>query len=35
MKVTLLNFTPEPEKTIMLAARLCYSGLSIDELEGK
>lgn len=35
MKVALLNFTPEPEKTVMLAARLCYSGISIGELEDK
>ncbi len=33
MKVTLLNFTPDPEKTVALAARLCYSDSSIDDLE--
>lgn len=33
-KVTLIAHTPEPEKTISLAAKLCYSSLSIDELEG-
>ena len=35
MKVTLLSFTPEPEKTVALAARLCYSDSTIDELEGR
>ncbi len=35
MNVTLLNFTPEPEKTVTLAARLCYSDNSILELEEK
>ena len=33
MKVTLLSFTPEPEKTVALAARLCYSDSTIEELE--
>ena len=35
MKVTLLTNTPEPEKTVMLAAKLCYSGSSVAELEEK
>ena len=35
MKVTLLNFTPEPQKTVCLAARLCYSDAAISELEEK
>ncbi|GMR05162.1 MAG: FAD-dependent thymidylate synthase [Thermodesulfobacteriota bacterium] len=35
MKVTLLSFTPEPEKTVALAARLCYSDSTIAELEGR
>ncbi|MDO8427127.1 MAG: FAD-dependent thymidylate synthase [Deltaproteobacteria bacterium] len=35
MKVTLLNFTPEPEKTVAMAARLCYSDSTIEELEAK
>lgn len=35
MKVTLLAHTPDPEKTIVLAARLCYSPSSIAELEEK
>ncbi|MDR1244155.1 MAG: FAD-dependent thymidylate synthase [Endomicrobium sp.] len=32
MKVKLLQFTPEPEKVCALAARLCYSSTTIDEL---
>ncbi len=35
MLVALLNFTPAPEKTVALAARLCYSGNNIAELEEK
>lgn len=35
MLVKLLNFTPEPEKTVTIAARLCYSASTIDELEDK
>jgi thymidylate synthase (FAD) len=33
MKVKLLAHTPEPEKVIALAARLCYSEAGIDDLE--
>ena len=32
-KVTLLRYTPEPEKTVALAAKLCYSDLDIDKLK--
>lgn len=32
MKVTLLNHSPEPEKIIAAAARLCYTSKEIDEL---
>lgn len=32
MKVTLLSHTPEPEKLIAAAARLCYTSKEIDEL---
>lgn len=32
MKVSLLRYTPDPELTVALAARLCYSPVSIDEL---
>ena len=33
MKVKLLSYTPEPEKVIAIAARLCYSKSGIDDLE--
>lgn len=32
MKISLLQHTPEPETTVALAARLCYSPVGIDEL---
>jgi thymidylate synthase (FAD) len=32
MKVKLLKFTQEPEKICAIAARLCYSNASIDEI---
>ncbi len=32
MKVTLLTYTPEPEKTIATAAKLCYSASDIGSL---
>ena len=32
MKVTLLNHSPEPDKIIAAAARLCYTAKDIDEL---
>lgn len=35
MKVILLNSTPEPERTVALAARLCYSPDNIAELGTK
>ncbi|GHT36626.1 flavin-dependent thymidylate synthase [Endomicrobiia bacterium] len=35
MKVKLLKFTPEPEKICAIAARLCYSSASIDEISEK
>ncbi len=35
MKVSLLQHTPEPERTVALAARLCYSPADIDELQEK
>ncbi len=35
MKVTLLSHTPEPEKTIAAAAKLCYSSSGIDALLDK
>ena len=33
MKVNLIKYTPEPEKMIAVAARLCYSPAGVDELE--
>ena len=33
MKVTLLNYTPNPEQTIAMAAKLCYSASEIEDLK--
>ena len=35
MKVSLLQHTPEPERTVALAAKLCYSSAAIGELHEK
>ncbi|MEG2295823.1 MAG: FAD-dependent thymidylate synthase, partial [Oscillospiraceae bacterium] len=35
MKVTLLSHTPNPENLIAVAAKLCYSNASIQELQCK
>jgi len=35
VKVELLNWTPQPENTVAAAARLCYSGATIDQLSGQ
>jgi thymidylate synthase (FAD) len=35
MNVTLIEHTPNPERTVALAARLCYSPTSIDDLRKK
>lgn len=35
MKVSLLQHTPAPERTVALAARLCYSSAAIGELHDK
>ena len=32
MKVELISHTPEPEKAIASAAKLCYSNKSIEDL---
>ena len=32
MKVKLLAYTPEPEKVISMAAKLCYSPVGVDEI---
>ena len=33
MKVKVIACTPEPEKTIAMAAKLCYSPVGVDEIE--
>ncbi len=33
MRVKLLSFTPNPDLTVYLAARVCYSRVSVDQLE--
>lgn len=33
MKVKILSHTPEPEKVISMAAKLCYSAVGVDEIE--
>jgi len=35
MKVALLQYTPDPERTVALAARLCYSPSTIGELQDR
>lgn len=35
VKVTLLAYTPEPERTVASAARLCYSPATIDDVREK
>lgn len=35
LKVKLIQYTPEPEKTIAAAAKLCYSAVGIDEINEK
>ena len=35
MKVSLLQHTPDPERSVALAARLCYSSASISELDDR
>lgn len=35
MNIELLQHTAEPERTVALAARLCYSPAGIEELKGK
>ncbi len=32
LRVRLLRYTPEPEKTVALAARMCYSAASFDDI---
>ncbi|OPJ54915.1 FAD-dependent thymidylate synthase [Alkalithermobacter paradoxus] len=33
MKVELIEYTPNPEKVIAMAAKLCYSPVGVDEIE--
>jgi len=33
MKVKLIRYTPEPEKLVAIAARLCYSPVGVEELD--
>ncbi|MGB6370210.1 MAG: FAD-dependent thymidylate synthase, partial [Atribacterota bacterium] len=33
MKVRLINYTKDPEKIVAQSARLCYSVLSVEDLE--
>lgn len=33
MKVSLLKYTPEPERAVAMSARLCYSPVGAEELE--
>lgn len=35
MKVVLLRHTPEPDRSVALSARLCYSPVGVDELQEK
>ncbi|MGB9735372.1 MAG: FAD-dependent thymidylate synthase [bacterium] len=35
MNVRLLNFTPDPDRTVAVAARLCYSKHTIEELKAE
>ena len=35
LKVRLIQYTPEPEKTIAAAAKLCYSAVGVDEIVEK
>lgn len=35
MKVKLVRYTPEPERTVAMSARLCYSPIGAEELEQK
>ena len=33
MKVKLIRHTPEPEKLVAIAARLCYSPVGVEDLD--
>ena len=32
LKVSLVRYTPEPVKTVAMAAKLCYSPVGIEEI---
>lgn len=34
MKVSLINYTPDPEKLVAAAARLCYSPMGAEKILG-
>jgi thymidylate synthase (FAD) len=33
MQVNLINWTPDPERTVALAARICYSSVGVEDLK--
>ena len=33
MKIKLLSHTPEPDKVISMAAKLCYSSVGVEQIE--
>ncbi len=35
MKVKLIRYTPEPERLVAIAARLCYSAVGVEDLDEK
>ena len=35
MKVVLVRHTPDPDKSVALSARLCYSPVGVTELQEK
>ena len=35
MQVKLVRYTPEPERTVAMSARLCYSPIGAAQLEEK
>ena len=35
LKVNLLRYTPDAEKLIASAAKLCYSAVGVDQIEDK
>jgi thymidylate synthase (FAD) len=35
MKVKLIRYTPDPERLVAIAARLCYSPVGVEDLDEK